>query len=369
MSRILSYSFRRAIAIVLCVSGGSLLADQVVLKNGDRLTGKILTTDDKTLTMKTDFVGEVKIDRTAITSISSDEALNVTPKQGDKVVGKIATSDGALDVQPAQGSARTIKLDALDAVRNDEEQHKWEREQERLVHPRLDDFWAGSIAFNLANAAGNAKTTALGTTAAATRVAGKNKMTLYFNQVYASQSTTTPFGTTANRVSGGFRIDRDISKKLFVFGTADFDYDQFLSLDLRSAIGGGLGYHIIRSDKGYWDVGVGAVWTREKYSTPITLDPLEYVRNSAELLISEESAYQVFSKVKWFQRLAFYPNASDAGEFRINFDTNASVPVLKFMEWTIGFSDRYLSNPPLLRKKNDTLLTTGIRLSFDQTKR
>ena len=58
-------------------------------------------------------------------------------------------------------------------------------------------------------------------------------MGLYFNQLYATQSTTLPSGPTANRISGGYRIDRDLAPKLFVFGTADFDYDKFLSLDLR----------------------------------------------------------------------------------------------------------------------------------------
>lgn len=40
-----------------------LQADQVTLKNGDRITGKIVTSDAKTLTIKTDAMGEVKIDR------------------------------------------------------------------------------------------------------------------------------------------------------------------------------------------------------------------------------------------------------------------------------------------------------------------
>ena len=82
-------------------------------------------------------------------------------------------------------------------------------------------------------------------------------MGLYFNQLYASQSTTQPTGETANRISGGYRIDRDLAPKLFVFGTADFDYDKFLSLDLRSVLGGGLGFHAWKSKNGFFDVGAG----------------------------------------------------------------------------------------------------------------
>ena len=60
---------------------------------------------------------------------------------------------------------------------------------------------------------------------------------------------------------------------------------------------------------------------------------------------------------------------TDTGNYRIAFDTTATVPILKSLEWNLGFSDRYLSNPPAGVVKNDTILTMGIRFSFDQTKR
>lgn len=330
-------------------------ADQIVLKNGDRLSGKIISTDDKTLLLKSEFYGEIKVDRTAITSITSDEALNITPKDGQVVQGKVETAEGALRI----GTQSIPLTDA--AIRDNEAQRAFEREQERISHPKLNDFWAGHITFNLANAAGNASTTAAGTSAEAARVAGKNKMQLYFRQVYATQSSTEPFGATANRISGGYRIDRDLNSKWFLFGTTDFDYDQFLSLDLRSVLGGGLGYHVIRNDRGFWDVGVGGVWNREKYADGL-------LRNSGEIMLTEESTYKLLSKLIWSQRATFYPNLTDTGQYRFNFDTNATVPVLKWLEWNIGYSLRYLSNPPIDRQTTDTLLTTGIRVSFDQTK-
>jgi hypothetical protein len=38
-----------------------LFADQIVLKNGDRLTGTIEKSDDKALVIKTAFAGEVTV--------------------------------------------------------------------------------------------------------------------------------------------------------------------------------------------------------------------------------------------------------------------------------------------------------------------
>ena len=356
--------------VCMCAS-----ADQITLKNGDRLTGKIVTTDDKTLVLKTDYAGEVKIDRGVIVSVASDEALNVTPKGGQKVTGKVVTAGETIQV-----GGQTIAISDA-AIRDEASQKAYEREEERINNPKLNDFWAGTVGFNLANASGNARTTAIGTNASAARIAGKNKMQLYFNQVYARQSTTIPYGVTANAIHGGFRVDRDLTRKLFVFGTADFDYDQFLSLDLRSVLGGGLGYHIFKGDKGYWDFGVGGTWNREKFGEILSADGRQpaFVRNSGEVLLSEESSYKLMSKLTWFQRAQFFPNLTNTGEYRFNFDTHATVPVMKWLEWNVGYSSRYLSNPPAgfcradlqstTRCANDTLLTTGIRVSFDQTKK
>ena len=70
-----------------------------------------------------------------------------------------------------------------------------------------------------------------------------------------------------------------------------------------------------------------------------------------------------------YQRAAFFPNLTNAGEFRFNFDAGATIPIFKWVEWSFGYSDRYTSNPPPTRQKNDSLVTTGVRVSFDQTKR
>lgn len=351
----------RALSLTLGLAG-LIFGDQVTLKNGDKISGTVTKSDAGALWIKTDYAGEIKIDRAQIVELSTAEPVNVQLK--DKtVVGTVAPAQpGTVAVQTPQAGTINTPLTEVVAVRNDAEQKAYEREQERLLRPRLTDFWVGYITASLAGASGNAKTTSYTTAASAARAAGKNKMTLYFNQVYATQSTTQPSGATANRLSGGYRIDRDVSSRLFVFGTSDFDYDQFLDLDLRSVLGGGLGYHIWKADKGFWDFNVGGTWNREKFGTGL-------IRKSGEILIGDESAYTAFNRVKLYHKLVFFPNLSDTGQYRLSFDGTAGLPIYKWLEWNIGLSDRFLSNPLTGRQKNDLLYTTGIRVSFDQTKR
>jgi len=47
------------VASCVCILAGVAWADQIVLKNGDRVTGSIVKKDGKTLTIKTEHFGVV----------------------------------------------------------------------------------------------------------------------------------------------------------------------------------------------------------------------------------------------------------------------------------------------------------------------
>ena len=59
----------------------SLFADQIVLKNGDRLTGTIEKSDDKSLVIKSEFAGEVTVQWDAVQEINSTQPSARQPEQ------------------------------------------------------------------------------------------------------------------------------------------------------------------------------------------------------------------------------------------------------------------------------------------------
>ena len=78
-------SFFAILAFIMFVSIG--MADQIVLKNGDRLTGSIVKSDGKTLTFKSEFAGTVSVPRDSITQITSDKPLYFTLKDNQMLLG------------------------------------------------------------------------------------------------------------------------------------------------------------------------------------------------------------------------------------------------------------------------------------------
>ena len=55
----------------------SACADQVTLKNGDRLTGTIVKSDAKTMLVKNELAGDVNVQWDAVTSITSTQPLHL----------------------------------------------------------------------------------------------------------------------------------------------------------------------------------------------------------------------------------------------------------------------------------------------------
>src|SRR6202140_5034015 len=107
---------------MLCFFAGSVMADQVTLKNGDRLTGAIVKSDGKTLLIKTELAGDVNVQWAAITEIVSSQNLHVGLKDGQVVVGMVTTNDGKFAVATKSTGTVEAPKDAVTAVRNDAEQ-------------------------------------------------------------------------------------------------------------------------------------------------------------------------------------------------------------------------------------------------------
>src|SRR5277367_1536414 len=101
-------------------------ADQVTLSNGDRITGAIQKSDDKTLTVKSDLAGDVNIKWDAVTNITSTQPLHLTLKDGQTIVGTVTTQDAKFIVATKDVGPVNAPKDSVVAVRSDDEQKTYD---------------------------------------------------------------------------------------------------------------------------------------------------------------------------------------------------------------------------------------------------
>ena len=341
----------------MCILTPSMFADQVTLKNGDRLTGDIIKSDDKVLVLKSEFAGEVSIQWAAVEAITSSQPLHIGLKDGQTVVGTVSAQDGKVQLQTKEAGSVVTSKDSIVVIRSDKEQAAYDAALDRLQHPHLTDFWGGFVDAGLSTTKGNSDTLSFVLGAKAIRAAPSDKITVYMNSIFAKNNTTGTSVTTAHAITGGIRADININPKVYAFGFADFEFDQFQMLDLRNVLGGGAGYHAIKTKRTVFDVFGGGAYDQAFYSTGVTL-------KSAEVVVGEQLAYQFSSRSSFSEELQFFPNLSNTGQYRGIFDSSITTRLNSWLNWQVTFQDRYVSNPIPGIKNNDLLLSTGIRLTY-----
>jgi putative salt-induced outer membrane protein YdiY len=337
--------------LLLFLLTSSLFADQLVMKNGDRLSGTIVKSDDKNLVIKTEYAGEVTVQLSAVQEMNSTTALHVGLKSGQTLVGPVSSENGNFAVATSSGKVEAPK-DSISVIRNDAEQTAYDKS----LNPGWGEGWAGGANVGFALTRGNSQTKNLALAFNANRKTLHDKLTLYANSVFATNDApgATP-STSADAKQGGIRYDHDITPRLFAFVSGDFQSDSLQSLNLRSVFGGGLGLHVIKREATTLDLLGGGNFTHESYDA--------FSRNLGAITFGEEFMHKLHKSTVLTQTFYFYPDLTQTGEYRGTFNFGTVTKLNKWLGWQNSFSDIYVSNPPTGKKQNDILLTTGLNIS------
>ena len=345
------------VVLFIAVCCSAAFADQITLKNGDRITGRVIKSDGKTLTFNGQYVGEFTVALDNIAKITSDKPLYVGLSDGRTVVGVVKADADRTEIRSSTGPV-TAARGSIQFIRSEAEQAIYES----TLNPGLFEQWTGGADLGVALTKGNSDTTNIALGMAISRETLHDKTTLYGAAVYNRDGTSGTSRTVANTLRFGGRYSRDFSKKWFGYVFSDLERNGLQELNLRWVIGGGVGYHVIRNERTNLDLLGGLAMNREYFSG------LNNDRTSAEAQAGQTLTHQFNTRVSLKEQLFFFPNLSRGGEYRINFDTSLVTDITRRIGLQLTLSDRYLSNPPSGFKQNDLLLTTGVRLKLGTLK-
>ena len=362
------------ITVLLCPA---LFADQVSLKNGDRLTGTIVKSDAKTLVLKTEAAGDVTFQWSAIDAITSTQPLHVGLAGGQMIVGPVATRDGQIVVTTQNAGVVTTSKDSVQVIRSDSEQAAYDAAMERLQHPHLGDFWSGTLDTGLSLTRGNSATLSYTLAGRAVRQTDRDKITVYTTAVYGKNDTTSPSQVIAHQITGGVRGDINFSTRWFAYAATDFNSNALQNLDLQNVVDGGIGGHLIKTKNAQFDIFGGAGYNQEFFAAytlpnpappPATLAFPAVTQRNAEANAGEQFDTKLGSRSTFSETFNYFPNLSGPSGYRYTFNTVLSTAISKWLGWQFSLNDTFLSNPPTGIKGNDLLLSTGLRLTFGKPK-
>jgi hypothetical protein len=147
------------------------------------------------------------------------------------------------------------------------------------------------------------------------------------------------------------------TKTIYEIASTDFEHNPIQLLNFRYIFNAGTGYHVIKSMNTTFDLFAGGSYKQDQFSTGLIV-------KSAQALVGDELDYKLNNRAGISERMTFYPNLSQRGEYFVTLDTTATTKLYKWISWQLTFSDRYLTNPVPGTQKNDLLLTTGLRMTF-----
>ncbi|MHC4587142.1 MAG: DUF481 domain-containing protein, partial [Planctomycetota bacterium] len=221
-----------AVMAYLMFSSLTASADVVHLRNGDRISGKIIRMEKGSLLVKTDYAGEVTISWHKVESISADGKVKVLLNDGTALEGQ------TLPLEAGKMKLETEKL---------EEASAFNLIDVRAINPKVEPpvKITAKINAGVELERGNTDTDDLEIDAS---FQVRTKKSRYLLRGEFSKGKTRG-ELTAEEWDIDANYDYFISRKWFSDVRTKFESDDFADLDLRSTLGAGAGYQFFESDE------------------------------------------------------------------------------------------------------------------------
>lgn len=334
--------------------------EEVRLKNGDRLTGTVISKDEENVVLETAYAGKITIGLEHIDKIvppakAAEDAAVAEAKPADKPEAEEAPKAEEKTVKEA-----AEKADAKPPAKPTSPIKPVPKLFGEGAFFGIANGWNGDANIGFSYTTGNSRTSTMTTNIRGVKSGHSDKLTVYSRSLWNNNRNTDTPVTTQNAVWGGLRYDRNVNDRMFGFVSYDFERDRPRKLNYRSVLGGGIGHHTIKNDRTELELFAGGGWNRTWMVGPNTDTP--------EALAGNTFKHKINSKLRLQQSFTIYQNMTDINEFRFIFDTTVSVDITKRIGWHFTIGDRYNNDPAGNARSNDFLFTTGMRWNFGKRK-
>jgi putative salt-induced outer membrane protein YdiY len=333
----------RAIPVLLLAALCSR-ADVVLLSNGDRVSGQIEKLAQDKLSFKTEFAGTIQIDWKKVLQIESDKAYDVEVDSGRRIRGKLALAQNAVVVQTADARV-PLMLVSVKSVSPPPQ-------SEGALTPLHGTV---NVGYNFAR--GNSNLSNSTASANAHYRTDAYQVTLDLQSLFNSESGQPP----SNRYYGNLRYDRYLNARSFWFALGGLEHDEKRSLDLRTNLGGGLGWKLLHDDKNEANLLSGITYVNEQYQDPAPAAPNG---SSSEGLMGIDLRNSLVAGIVATHKVSLQPNLVQLGRYRMSVESGVRLPLLSRYIWSLQLFDRYDSRPPVEAKRNDYGAISSFGVTF-----
>ena len=328
------------IALPLFFIGGTS-ADEIILENGDRLTGTVVQMGSDTLTLDTEYSPPIEIRKGKIKSISTVAPVDVRLKEGETLKGVIRTeTDGRLMVESSDSrNPVSVTWDNVAAL-----------------NPPAPDppKWKGNVNIGATTQSGNTDRSSASAGAEAVRKTEKERFSLRFLYNYAEEDDE----VSARNAYGAGKYDYFFTKKLYGYIGIELLHDEFKNLNLRTIVGPGVGYQV-------WDDPVKSLSVEGGFSY-FSEDLKEGEDDQwVTARLASDISYNVKETVNLSDRFIIYPSLEDLGEYQLRNEAALTSAIGGNLALKLSNILEHNSDPPDDVEKSDWQWILGIQYDFD----
>ena len=318
--------------IINLFRAGYLMADEVYLKNGDRISGNILKMQDNKLTIKTSYAGEIGVKWSEIADMKTDKEISVLLSDDTLINGNPqGFEQGKMRI--SSKVAETVSFSLTDV---------------KSINPPKEPAVKITARMNvgITSTSGNTE-----------------KDTTHFDGEFIARTSKNRYtaggelnGTkdsgvkTEDNALGYIKYDHFVLKKWFVSSNALFEKDKFKDLTLRSSLGIGSGYQFYETKITNLSLEAGLSYVSEDY----IVAPDESF-SSGRWSVS----YDRYFYNKAFQLFHFHEgfiSLENSDNMFINSRTGVRVPLFKHFNASLQYNLDWEKSPSPGRKKTDRAL-------------
>ncbi|MEX5213619.1 MAG: DUF481 domain-containing protein [Nitrospiraceae bacterium] len=313
----------------------STSADEVITRNGDRLTGEVLTMEDNVLSLHTEY-GEMKIDWGKVVHVTSTKPMKV------RVLGE---KKGPLSDFFLGGH----EFRHVTELREDGPIPLSEVKGINIGHIRHD----GTVTVGGNHTTGNTNTKAVNAVGRVTIQAHRQRLYLEGKYNYGEASGA----VTARNWAGQLKYDYFLTEKIFLNTSNMIEHDRFQNLQLRTTLGAGPGYQFFNTDQVSLSTAVGLAYVDEDYTTiPRTETPSAHLGWRLD--------FTLWSRFKFFQHFDGYYDLRYGNAIRITSAQGVRVPIYQTLYVALEYDYRLNTQPAPGRVKGDDSYIFGMGFEF-----
>jgi putative salt-induced outer membrane protein YdiY len=308
----------------------------VVLKNGDRITGRVIKMQDKRLEIDTPSAGIIKIKWEEIVSLTTERPMSI------KLYGEADIPDDAgerrLDriIVNTLGGEGAIPLEDVRAINFAENDYR------------------GYLSAGGNQTSGNTKTQALNISGNLTyrRLEHRYYLDGKYNRAEADGKDT------ANNAAVNIQYDYFLARRVYVGGLNLFESDQFQDLNLRNTGSLILGYDLLDREHHNLTIAAGPAAVYQDFTTdPATITPSSTVMWRYKFMFRGDD-------VVFFHKFQSFKDLGHGEAIRVNADQGFKVKVMNNWWINMEYDLRYNSEPVADKQTVDTNIIFGFSYDF-----